>query len=841
MKYDFSKIESKWQHHWASTNAFVTNRDDSKPKYYILEMMPYPSGNIHMGHVRNYVLGDVLARYKKQQGFNVLHPMGWDSFGLPAENAAIEQKTSPSNWTYQNIFRMKEQLKSIGFSYDWDKEITTCSPSYYQHQQKIFLDFFKHGIAYRAESVVNWDPIDQTVLANEQVVDGKGWRSGAPVIKKKLTQWFLKITDFAEELLESLETLEGWPAHVKLMQEKWIGRSEGCNIKFPIIDSLGITSHGFIEVFTTFPETLFGASFCAISFDHPIAIELAKTSPTISELLQKCKHISTAEADLEKAEKVGVDTGLKVSNPVDLGQVLPVFIANFVLMNYGTGAIFGCPAHDLRDHEFAIKYDLPIKVIAKHLTADIPFKVNPEDILINSKWLDGLTSPVAKQKIIHYLEEKKLGYKKINYRLRDWGISRQRYWGCPIPIIYCDACGTVPLNPKDLPLELPAESELLSKNSKWYEVKCPKCGKDALRETDTLDTFFDSSWYFARYCNPHTSEVIDNKECNYWLPVDQYIGGIEHAVLHLLYARFFVKALTKSGYLSLSEPFTNLLPQGMVTHATYQNKDKKWLYPDEVVSKNGSHFLKNTSEEVFEGRIEKMSKSKKNIVAPKEIINKYGSDTARLFMLSDSPPEKDLEWTDGGIEGCYKFLNRVFNFVTGHSPYKLGRQVLLKCASLELKRKIHFAIDKTAGYFEKLHFNKAVAIVRELFNNLVDFKATTDEEKSVLTEGVEVLLQLLNPMTPHITEELWEVLGHKTPLTFTPWPKAAKDFLIQNKITIAVQINGKLKDTIEIDAHASEAEIKSIAFQNSKISNTIADKQIKKIIYVQGKVLNLVI
>lgn len=833
MKYDFLTIERKWQHLWESTKAFTVHPDEAKPKYYVLEMLPYPSGQIHMGHVRNYTLGDVLARYNMQQGFNVLHPMGWDAFGLPAENAAIEKGTHPADWTYQNIKNMKHELKTIGFSYDWDKEIATCSSDYYKHQQKIFLDFLKCGIAYRTESVVNWDPVDQTVLANEQVVEGKGWRSGATVVRKKLTQWFLKITDFAEDLLKSLEDLQGWPSHVKLMQEKWIGKSHGCNVKFFIKDS-----KNHIDVFTTLPETLFGASFCAISFEHPLAIELAKKNQDIQAFLQKCKQISTAEAELETAEKLGIDTGLKVINPVVDGQLLPLFIANFVLMGYGTGAIFGCPAHDLRDHEFAIKYSLPIHPVIKGAEASIPYKVNPEDIMINSDWLNGKTALIAKKEVIKYLEQKGLGKETINYRLRDWGISRQRYWGCPIPVIHCSSCGVVPVPEKDLPIELPKEPDALSKNLKWKQVKCPKCGNDAERETDTLDTFFDSSWYFARYCNPHTDQVIDNTACKYWLPVDQYIGGIEHAVLHLLYSRFFVKALTKCGYLNLSEPFTNLLPQGMVTHVTYQDKNKKWVFPDDVESKDGKYFLKDKAEEIYQGRIEKMSKSKKNVVAPREIINKYGADTARLFMLSDSPPEKDLEWTDAGIEGSYRFLNKVFNFVADHKLSASNESPSEK--GLVFKRKIHTAIHRTSEYIERLHFNKAVAVIRELSNEVFSFKAVTHGDQAVLTEGVKIMVQLLNPMVPHVTEELWQMLGHEESLAKTLWPKVDPSLLHQNTVTLAVQINGKLKDTIEIERDASESAAKAAAFESQKISNAIADKQIKKIIYVQGKILNIV-
>lgn len=848
--YNFIDIEQKWQRHWADNNTFFADVNTSKKKYYCLEMLPYPSGQLHMGHVRNYSIGDLIARYKLKQGYNVLHPMGWDAFGLPAENAAIEKKTHPKKWTYENIDNMRSEIKRLGFSYDWSKEIATCDPQYYKHQQKIFLDFLKNDIAYRKESVVNWDPVDQTVLSNEQVIDGRGWRSDALVERKKLTQWFIRITDYSEDLIESLKKLDHWPEHVKLMQDKWIGKSQGANVKFRIKDS-----DEFVEIFTTLPETLFGASFCAISFDHPIALNLAKTNTNLKKFIDDCNHSGTSEEEINKNEKLGINTGLIVLNPLDPKKEMPLFIANFVLMEYGTGAIFGCPAHDTRDHEFALRYDLEVTQVAKKQNAidqELPTKVDPTDIIIDSDFLNNLTAKDAKKKVIEYLEKNSLGKGITQYRLRDWGVSRQRYWGCPIPIIHCESCGTVPVPEKDLPVALPEDVEIsgngnpLDHHPTWKHVACPKCNKPSIRETDTLDTFFDSSWYFLRYCNPNATSPVDHDAVNYWLPVDKYIGGIEHAVLHLLYARFFVKALSKCGYPKIDEPFTDLLTQGMVTHMSYKDKNNKWFPAADVYSKENLFFDKNSDEEVRHYRSEKMSKSKKNVVAPMPIIKKYGADTARLFMLSDSPPEKDLEWSDAGIEGCYKFLNRLFVFVqTFIESYPSCKAAVsipddLSNAQQELIKKIHTTIKNTTESIELMHFNKSIATIRELTNLMYPYKIETDLDKSLIKLAIENIIQLINPIAPHLTEELWQLLGNATHLSTLSWPKYDERFLKNESKKIAVQVNGKLRLLLEFPVNASETEIKQVVLENEKINKELSSKDIKKIIYVLDKLVNIV-
>ncbi|MEP2815745.1 MAG: leucine--tRNA ligase, partial [Alphaproteobacteria bacterium] len=670
-RYNVKENEQKWQAAWDDKGCFQVREDNDRPKYYVLEMFPYPSGRIHMGHVRNYTLGDVVARYKKARGFNVLHPMGWDAFGLPAENAAIENKVPPAQWTRENIATMRRQLKTMGLSYDWDRELATCEPGYYRHEQKMFLDFLANGLVYRKESWVNWDPVENTVLANEQVIDGRGWRSGALVEKRQLSQWFLKITDYAEELLKGIETLDRWPDRVRLMQENWIGRSEGAHVRFQFDGR-----DGQLDIYTTRPDTLFGASFCAVAANHPLAQELARGNPDLADFVAECNRLGTSEAAIETAEKMGFDTGVKVLHPFIDGHTLPVYVANFVLMDYGTGAIFGCPAHDQRDLDFARKYGLPVlPVVAPKGTDATAVTVGDEaftddGLLINSDFLDGLAVPDAKSKIIDRLEDMGIGTRAVNYRLRDWGVSRQRYWGCPIPIIHCGDCGIVPVPETDLPVELPADVDFsetgnpLARHPSWKHVACPTCGKPAERETDTFDTFFESSWYFARFCNPASDAPLDRAAVDYWLPVDQYIGGIEHAVLHLLYSRFFTRALKKCGYLSVEEPFAGLLTQGMVCHQTFKDAAGKWLLPSQVVFDGDAAKHAETGQPVTLGRSEKMSKSKKNVVDPEAIIGAYGADTARLFMLSDSPPDRDLEWTDAGVDGAWRYLNRLWRLVT---------------------------------------------------------------------------------------------------------------------------------------------------------------------------------
>lgn len=850
-KYKFLEIEKRWQTIWKDKEVFKTKESSDLPKYYVLEMFPYPSGSLHMGHVRNYTIGDVIARYKARTGHNVLYTIGWDAFGLPAENAAIERKIHPRVWTNSNISNMKSELQSLGFSYDWDREINTSDPAYYKHEQRIFLDFIKNDIAYRKESFVNWDPVDQTVLANEQVIDGKGWRSGATVIKKKLTQWFLRITDYAEELVEALDGLTGWPEEAKLMQKEWVGKSYGCNIKFVIKDS-----DKFIEAFSTLPETLFGAAFCAISFDHPMAIELGNGDSNIKKFIEECKSGSVAEKSLETAEKNGFNTGLQVEHPLIEGKYLPVFIANFVLMDYGTGAIFGCPAHDTRDNLFAEKYGLPIVPVIKSLQNPeeaYAKEVKPEDVIINSDFLNGMTSAEGKQKVIEFLEKKGLGKAVSHYRLRDWGVSRQRYWGCPIPIIYCKTCGMVPVPEKDLPVVLPddidfnSSSHSLSSHPTWKHVNCPTCGQAAERETDTLDTFVDSSWYFARFCNPYTNDVIDKASCGRWLPVDQYIGGIEHAILHLLYARFFTRAMKKCGYWDLEEPFKNLFVQGLISHVAYKDQKGKWVGLGDVEKKGDRFFEKTTLEEVFSVGVKKMSKSYKNVISPVGTIKDYGCDTIRMFILSDTPASRGFEWTDSGIKGVSKFVNKLYEFIDSHLDKIKGfsnKTVAdLNDQQKALRVKTHKTICDFTQCLEQFQFNKAIALIRELTNELFNYSVVeTNEDTFVVKESIEAALQLLNPIIPHLTEELWHRLGKNDLLAQGSWPNFDPKLLENDIVTIAVQVNGKLRGTIEINkAIASEDEVKAIALKNEKIHKEIAGRTVRRFIYVPGKILNVVV
>lgn len=838
--YDPKLIEEKWQREWAQprqggraplvAEGVRLIAQDSSPeqeqsnKYYVLEMFPYPSGKIHMGHVRNYAIGDVIARMKAAQGFEVLHPMGWDAFGLPAENAAMEKKVHPAKWTYQNIASMREQLKSIGLSYDWNREIATCHPDYYKHEQAFFLDFLENGLAYRKESMVNWDPVDNTVLANEQVVEGRGWRSGAPVERRKLNQWFLKITDFAEDLLEGLSTLTEWPERVRTMQERWIGKSVGAKVKFKVVQSAACDVQE-IEVYTTRPDTLFGASFIAISPHHPIVQQLTTNNQQLTTFVQECDKTGVAEADIEKAEKKGFDTGLTVHHPFIEGATLPVYIANFVLMEYGTGAIFGCPAHDERDYEFAVKYQLPIREVVR-LSSDeqratsneLPY--TGEGTLINSDFLNGLSTAEAKKKAIEKLVADGIGEAKINYRLRDWGVSRQRYWGCPIPIIYCDACGVVPVPKADLPVTLPEDVTFdkpgnpLDHHPTWKHVDCPKCKKPARRETDTFDTFFESSWYFARFCSPRSEQGIDKAAANKFLPVDQYIGGIEHAVLHLLYARFFTRALKHCGHLDVAEPFKRLLTQGMVTHMSYKDAAGKWVEPN--------------SQGATPQRVEKMSKSKKNVVDPAYIIEKFGADTARLFMLSDSPPERDLEWSDAGVEGARRYLERVWKLVDKVA----GCGLQVAGDNKDLLKIQNNTIDAVTKDLDNFHLNKAVARIREFSNFMED----QDPTSCNLQPATCNLLQLLHPIVPHIASELLEKLG----VTEIKFPIADATYLVDDVITMAVQVSGKMRGTIELSPTATEEEAKTAALALETVQKAIDGKPIRKVIYVAGKILNIV-
>ena len=851
-RYNHKTAESKWQQTWEQQGCFQVNEDSAQAKYYVLEMFPYPSGRIHMGHVRNYALGDLVARYKRARGFNVLHPMGWDAFGLPAENAAIQNNVHPAKWTRENIASMRDQLKSMGLSYDWSREIATCDPDYYRHEQKIFLDFLDAGLAYRKESWVNWDPAENTVLANEQVIDGKGWRSGVAVQKRQLSQWFLKITDFAQELLDGLSTLDRWPDRVRLMQENWIGRSEGAYMRF------GLTGRDdAIEVFTTRPDTIFGASFCALAANHPLAQELAQSRPELVEFIADCNRLGTSEAALETAEKLGFDTGHTVQHPFIEGRELPVFIANFVLMEYGTGAIFGCPAHDQRDLDFARKYDLDVVAVVAPKDAGDAFSVadvafTDDGLLINSTFLNGLDVATAKSVIIDRLEADGVGARTVTYRLRDWGVSRQRYWGCPIPIVHCDDCGTVKVPTGDLPVTLPEDVSLdqpgnpLDRHPTWKHVDCPECGKPALRETDTFDTFFESSWYFARFASPKAETAFDAAAADYWLPVDQYIGGIEHAVLHLLYSRFFTRALKKCGYLGISEPFAGLLTQGMVCHTTYRDGDGNWLFPDDIEkADDGTISHRTTGQTVTVGRSEKMSKSKKNVVDPAAIIDAYGADTARLFMLSDSPPERDLEWSDAGIEGAWRYLNRIHRMVKAPkvplAAIDTPQPAALTEASLQMVRLIHKTIDAVSDDLDRFHFNKAVARIRELSNATDELDGSAVDVAWVARSGLETIVRLLGPMVPHLGEELWQLLGHGTLLVDTPWPEADPAYLIDDSVTVGVQVNGKLRGTLELAKDCDPAVAEAEALRIDNVVVAMEGKPPRKVIVIPNRIINVVV
>jgi leucyl-tRNA synthetase len=845
-RYNFKETEAKWQSVWEDSQSFRVTEDSPQPKYYVLEMFPYPSGRIHMGHVRNYTLGDVISRYKKAKGFNVLHPMGWDAFGLPAENAAIANNIHPAIWTHNNIATMRDQLKSMGLSYDWSREFATCDKNYYRHEQKIFIDFLKAGLVYQKESWVNWDPEENTVLANEQVIDGKGWRSGVDVEKRLLSQWFLNITDFAPELLEGLKSLDRWPDRVRLMQKKWIGRSEGATIFFKIEDK-----DQRLEVYTTRPDTIFGASFCAIAPNHPLSIELAKNDRALKTFIAACGRAGTSEAAIETAEKLGKFSGIRVHHPFIKGKTLPVYIANFILMDYGTGAIFGCPAHDQRDLDFAQKYKLDIiPVVAPRNLSPDSFSIENEafvddGIMINSMFLNGLNIAEAKKTIIERLNHSGSGKPTVNYRLRDWGVSRQRYWGCPIPIIHCDKCGAIPVPENDLPVVLPDDVNLdepgnpLERHPTWKNVTCPSCSRAAKRETDTFDTFFESSWYFARFCSPQAEMAIERKAAEYWLPVDQYIGGIEHAILHLLYSRFFTLALKKIGCLNISEPFCGLLTQGMVCHETYRNKSGNWLFPDEAEK------YQKSGKKVTIGRSEKMSKSHKNVVDPKTIISAYGADTARLFMLSDSPPDRDLDWTDSGVDGAWRYINRLWRIVhqsqTSIASIGTLRPNNLSDDANNVLKKIHKTVDGVSKDYENFHFNKAVARIRELTNELEAFSSQEVGAGWVRRQGLEAMICLFGPMMPHLGEELWHSLGNQTLLVETPWPEADLEMLIDESITIGVQVNGKFRGTITLPKDCQNEAAKKAALALESVRAAIGSKAILNVIIVPNRIINVVL
>jgi leucyl-tRNA synthetase len=853
-RYNAKDAEARWQAAWDKADAFHAREEKGKPKYYVLEMFPYPSGRIHIGHGRNYVMGDVVARYKRARGFSVLHPMGWDAFGLPAENAAIAEGVHPARWTLSNIETMKAQLKLLGLSLDWSREIATCDPEYYRHQQAIFLDLYERGLAYRKESSVNWDPVDQTVLANEQVIDGRGWRSGAVVEQRKLTQWFLRITAYAEDLLRSLDELERWPEKVRLMQANWIGRSEGLGMSFDLIGETGT-----LEVFTTRPDTIFGMSFCAIAADHPLAERLAERDPKLAAFVRSCKSKGTSEAALESAEKEGYDTGLRVRHPFKPDESAPVYVANFVLMDYGTGAVFGCPAHDERDFEFATKYKLPIRPVV------IPRDIDPnsfaldgaaytgDGVIANSEFLDGKSVPEAKRLVAERIEAAGRGARKVSYRLRDWGISRQRYWGCPIPIVHCTACGAVPVPRADLPVRLPEDARFdkpgnpLDHHPSWKHVSCPKCGGKALRETDTMDTFVDSSWYFARFCAPQAPGPTDRQATDYWLPVDQYIGGIEHAILHLLYSRFFTRAMRDAGHLSLAEPFAGLFTQGMITHETYRDGQGRWLFPDEVEKKDGRAVKRGTGEPVTVSPAEKMSKSKKNVVPPETIVDSYGVDAARWFMLSDTPPERDREWTEAGIEGAWRFIQRIWRIVSEMTPLLPRNSSVdgaLSAWAEQLRRATHLAIAGVTEDIEQFRFNRAVAkiftFVNALEADLPPPSPLSPGEAFALREALESLVVLISPMMPHLAEEAHAALGGEGLLALKPWADADPALIAVDSVTMAVQVNGKRRAEIVLARDLAEEAVREAVLALEPVQRALEGKAPRKVIVVPNRIVNVV-
>ena len=860
-RYNAKSTEAKWQAAWTAAQTFQAAEDPDKPKYYVLEMFPYPSGRIHMGHVRNYAMGDVVARYKRARGFNVLHPMGWDAFGLPAENAALEKQIHPAKWTYENIANMRTQLQSMGLSLDWSREFATCNVDYYRHQQKLFLDLLKADLAYRRESWVNWDPAENTVLANEQVIDGRGWRSGEPVERRQLSQWFFRITAFQDELLEALGDLERWPEKVRLMQANWIGRSEGARLRFAVKQR-----DAAIEVFTTRPDTIFGASFLALSPDHPWTAELAAGNPEVAAFVAECRRQGTSEEAVEKAEKLGFDTGLRAQHPFLPDVELPVYIANFVLIDYGTGAIFGCPAHDQRDLDFARKYGLnvlPVVVPADTDTAN--FLVGTEAYvgpgrLANSQFLDGMSIEDAKGEIARRAQAGNFGTREIMYRLRDWGVSRQRYWGCPIPVVHCESCGVVPVAEADLPITLPEDVTFdrpgnpLDRHPSWGVVDCPACGKPARRETDTFDTFVDSSWYFARFCSPRADQPLERSAADYWLPVDQYIGGVEHAILHLLYARFYTRAMEKCGHLGISEPFAGLFTQGMVCHETYRDDDGNWLEPTEIGRNDAGQPIRlDNGAMVTAGRSEKMSKSRKNVIDPEDIIERYGADTARWFMLSDSPPERDLEWTDSGIEGAWRFTGRIWRIIEEAAanipPAGMAAPATFGDRALAMRRVTHQAIGAVTDGIERFQFNVSVARLYELANALGSFKVggpdkagdAAVDNRWAQREAIENLVIMIGPMMPHLAEEAWQALGHSGLLADAPWPKVDPGLLVEDTITIAVQLNGKIRATLEIARDQPEDDVRKAALALDKIQLAVANKAVRRVIVVPNRIVNVVV
>ena len=870
-RYYAREAEPRWQAVWEERGIFATRNDDRREKYYVLEMFPYPSGRIHMGHVRNYAMGDVVARFKRANGFNVLHPMGWDAFGMPAENAAIERKVHPKVWTYQNIAAMKAQLKSMGLSLDWRREIATCDPHYYKHQQKMFLDFLRAGLVERKLGKVNWDPIDQTVLANEQVIDGRGWRSDAIVVQREMPQWYFVITKFSDDLLAALDGLDRWPEKVRLMQRNWIGRSEGLHVRFALDPMTTPDGEDELDVFTTRHDTLFGAKFMALSPDHPLALAAAEKSPTLAAFITECKRHGTAQQLIDTAEKKGFDTGIRAIHPFDPEWKLPVYVANFILMDYGTGAIFGCPAHDQRDLDFANKYGLgntpvvcpPEQDPTSFMITDAAYE--GDGCMINSRFLNGMTSALAREEVARLLEaasrgNRPIAARQVNFRLRDWGISRQRYWGCPIPIVRCDACGLVPVPEADLPVTLPEDVDFnrpgnpLERHLHWKHVPCPSCARPARRETDTMDTFVDSSWYFARFTDPWIDTApTDRCAVDRWLPVDQYIGGVEHAILHLLYSRFFTRAMKATGHAGLEEPFAGLFTQGMVVHETYKTKNGEWVIPAEVklegAGRDRRAVLAATGEEIEIGPIEKMSKSKRNTVDPDDIISAYGADTARWFMLSDSPPERDVIWTEEGVQGASRFVQRLWRLVHEATEVAAVDDPALPLSfgemALALRKAAHRALARVSDDIERLRFNVAIAHIYEFSNLFQGSLASIETAPSAdyrwaVREAVEILVRVFHPMMPHLAEECWSALGHKTLVASQPWPTVEPSLLLEDSITLPIQINGKKRGDVTIARNAANSDVESAVLALDWVKRALAGKPPKKVIVVPQRIVNVV-
>jgi len=869
-RYNARESEPRWQRQWDEKAIFASKNDDPRPKYYVLEMFPYPSGRIHIGHVRNYTLGDVLARFMRAKGFNVLHPMGWDAFGLPAENAAIERKVAPKAWTYDNIAAMKKQLRSIGLSLDWSREFATCDPAYYKHQQKLFLDFMGAGLVEREQRKVNWDPVDMTVLANEQVIDGRGWRSGAVVEQREMNQWVFKITKYSQELLDALDTLDRWPDKVRLMQRNWIGRSEGLLVRFALDPATTPAGETELRIFTTRQDTLFGARFMAIAADHPLATAAAAKNPELAAFIADIKRIGTAQEVIDTAEKQGFDTGIRAVHPFDPNWKLPVYVANFVLMEYGTGAIFGCPGHDQRDLDFVNKYGLGVTPVvcpegqdpSTFVITDAAY--DGDGRMINSRFLDGMTIAEAKEEIARRLESETrgnapVGERQVNFRLRDWGISRQRYWGCPIPVIHCKKCDVVPVPEKDLPVKLPDDATFdkpgnaLDHHPTWKHVTCPKCGGPAERETDTMDTFVDSSWYFARFTDPwNETEPTTPGIANRMMPVDQYIGGVEHAILHLLYSRFFTRAMKATGHLDMDEPFAGMFTQGMVVHETYQKADGSYVTPAEVTIDTGGNgrraTLIDTDEEVTIGPIEKMSKSKRNTVDPDDIISSYGADVARWFMLSDSPPDRDVIWSDERVQGASRFVQRLWRVVNEAAEIAKaapsGRPASFRADALALRKAAHGALDKVSGGIERLHFNVCLAHIREFTTALAD--VLTKEDKPApdlawsLRESALILVHLFAPMMPHLAEECWQVLGQAGLISEADWPHIEPDLLVKETVTLVVQVNGKKRGDVTVASGAENPEIETAVLGLDAVKLALGGKPARKVIIVPKRIVNVV-